>query len=191
MPGSEIRSIDTFTHAGATGPVYALNTAGFPLGLGWIGMTGDPVAPGHFLALNASQGIAMREVDPAVPASVGTDLTTADVLSTIYALDAGGLRVAWVGNSAGASDAVYYLTAGNTISPPIGCRDRSCEYEHVVPDPTDATRFIALCGNASNVIRQVVRFRSTDKAGTACEVLFDGATLGSEKRLSRLAVIPK
>lgn len=194
--GSQMYSIATFSHAGATGPVYNINSTSFPLGIDWVSITADPLAPGHFLALAPLDNIAMQEVDPATPATVGAGLAdTTDVLSTIYALDGGGgkLRVAWVGNAAGpdTSDSVYYLTANNMVSPPIGCRDRTCEYEHAVPDPTDPTRYIALCGHSGSLIRQVVRFRSTDTKGTACEVLFDGATLSSSKRLSRLAVIPK
>jgi hypothetical protein len=129
VSGTCIRSVKTHRLAdGAVGQSWTLDSGGLPLRLGWTGMTQSPGFPSHFLAVNSSQGVSARDIDPFTPVLGAGAVETTHSVRSIYALDSAPLRMAWVGvGGAGTSGVFYFYWAGTgTISPlPLTCKDRT------------------------------------------------------------------
>ena len=73
----------------------------------------------------------------------------------------------------------------SAIGGPIKCAAGCSTILHVVPDPTTADGFFALCDGATVDARTVVRMDST----LACTQVLDGKPFGAESRLSRLGIL--
>lgn len=175
---------------------WMLNDGVFPLGLSVSSMTQSPVHPERLLAVRSDM-YAAAEVDPWAGTRFDMPPFVAPrdgvVLRTISALDDGGgnNRIAWTGAQDG-RDAAYGITdrlgAGDLRVPlPDRCDETMCDsLLHAVADPTEAHRVIALCEtNGPPRVRKVVRFSTT---GRPCEVLIDDASVGRDRRFSRLAM---
>jgi hypothetical protein len=172
-------------------PVFTFHTGGaFPVEQ-VISMTQSPLDPGRFFALvplGVSLPAAAWDVDPSAPSKTMylAYPSSAYQLSTIYAIAQGPRhRTVWVDtadNSVGYSDE---SGSGPTLLGPTACSGSSCTLVHAVADPTDETRFIALCNRPGTIVRDIVRWSA---AGGSCDVLYPGDAAGANTRLSRLAL---
>jgi len=186
-----------WTLAGATVvDRWSLNDGVFPLGLSVISMTQSPVHHGRLLALRNDMWAA-AEVDPWIPMRYDMPPLVARqdgiVLRTVAATDDGTVnRVVWTGQTDGV-DGAYPIddeTGGPDLRLPLPehCDDVMCNtFVHAVPDPTERHRVFAICeSDGPPRVRKLVRLSAT---GGGCEVLVEDASLGPNRRFSRLAVV--
>jgi hypothetical protein len=178
-------------HRDGNAPVFAwqLNGTGFPLGDGVASVTTSPLDPAHLFALVtplSSQPAAAWDVDPyAATKTLYLAYPAVGAPQTIYAIvDGAAHHTVWVDPTANAF--WYTLESGSAPSyvGPASCTGLPCTLVHAVPDPTDGTRYIALCEQPASIIRNIVRW----SPGGSCSVLYQGTSAGANTRLSRLAV---
>jgi hypothetical protein len=198
ISGAGIREVEAYDAAGtaAAGAPWCIQGTGcssLGLGLGIYSMAGDPAAPAHFLALDGSNSVAALEIDPwAAPPTKTTYVGSySEPLGSIYSVAVGGTRhLAWFDNNMTGGAIAWSVDDGTGTAPPLSgpvrCTTTCATLLHVVPDPTAANGFFALCDGATVSSRTVVR---TDDAGH-CTVLLDGAGFGAQSRLSRLGIAP-
>lgn len=189
---STIREVDAYDATGAAVPgalmpwcIQGTGCTAVSLSLSILSMTANPSAPSHFLALDGANAIAAYDVDPfnnTKTAYVGSYM---GYLQSIAAVSFGTTkRFAWLdGDNMGAIKWVNDSGSGpTTMAGPVKCNSGCTTLLHVVPDPTNADGFFALCDGASVDTRTVIRVG----AALACTPVLDGALFGAESRLSHL-----
>ena len=194
---STVREIDVYDVDGASpasSPWCIQETgcgADLPLGLQILGVSADPKAPSHLLALDGATPAAALDVDPwATPPTKTTYIGSySGYLQSIAAVQVDKTpRLVWFDAYAPTSIRWANDDSGGTplINGPLRCASGCTTILHAVPDPTSTTDFFLLCDGPSVDTRTVVRL---DGSGN-CTTVLDGAQFGSQSRLSRLAVAP-
>jgi hypothetical protein len=189
---STIREIDAYDASGAAVPsalmpwcIQGAGCTSVSLSLSILSMTANPNAPSHFLALDGANAIAAYDVDPFNNTKTQYVGSYTAYLQSISAVTVGATkRLAWLdANNMGAI--LYSNDSGagpSTMAGPVKCNSGCAKLLHVVPDPTNADGFFALCDGASVDTRAVIRV----SAALACTSVLDGAMFGAESRLSHL-----
>jgi hypothetical protein len=195
-----IREVDAFdaTGAAAAGSPWCIQGTGctaLPLSLSTLSMSATPTDLTHFVALDSSAPAAAWEVDPwATPMATRTQYIGAytENLSSIYSVvqgHPGPARFAWLDVTMPTGSIQYATDNGSgpsTLGGPIKCASGCTTLLHVVPDPTTANGYFALCDGATVDARTVVR---VDGSTLACTQILDGKPFGAESRLSRLGIL--
>ncbi|HWE27048.1 MAG TPA: hypothetical protein VHB97_03555, partial [Polyangia bacterium] len=193
---STIREIDVFDESGtapAGSQAWCIQGSGcmLPLSLSILSMSATPTDLTHFIALDYSTPAAAVDVNPWTMTKTTYIGTYAENLQSIYAVvfgSPGPARYAWL-DQTGTTNAIQYAvdngSGPSTIGGPVKCASGcTTALLHVVPDPTTADGYFALCDGATVDTRTVVRIDST----LACTTILDGSSFGGESRLSRLGI---
>ncbi len=196
ISGAGIGWVEAYDSDGSVAPgaPFCIQSSGctdLGLSLSIYSMAADPTTPAHFLALDGGQNVAAVEVNPwAAPPSHTTYVGTySEPLGSIYAASVGGkTHLAWFDNNMAGGAIQWAIDSGTTpsLNGPIKCSSNCATILHVVPDPSQANGFFALCDSAMVNTRTVVR---ADDTGS-CTVVLDGTQFGTESRLSRLGIAP-
>ena len=197
LSGGSIRDVEAYDAAGspAAGSPWCIRRPGcsvLAISSSTYGMAAHPLAPAHFLALDGGNQIAAIEVNPWATPSTKTQYVGAysEPLTSIYSVTVGGTRhLAWFDKNMSGGAIQWSIDDGSgtpVLNGPVKCTSTCAAMLHVVPDPTAANGFFALCEGATFSERTVVR---ADDAGS-CVVVLDGAPFGVESRLSRLGIAP-
>jgi hypothetical protein len=192
---STIREIDAFDDQGNVMP--AMNapwniqeTGGTPLPLSLciISVSATPTDLTHFVALDCSTPAAALDVNPWTQTKTTYVGAYSGSLGSIYAAVASGsARFAWLDQDDAAGSIKYVTDPGSgpsTMGGPIKCASGCATLLHVVPDPTTAAGYFALCDGATVDARTVVRI----DGALQCTTVLDGKSFGAESRLSRLGI---
>jgi hypothetical protein len=160
------------------------------LSIAVFGMTTDPVQPTHLLVLDSETLMAAASVDPYRVKTTQYVGDSMQALVTIYSARFGTTpRLAWIA-SGFPSTIVWANDDGKSATPTIhgglGCSSLCDVMVHVVPDPMSADHFYVLCEATTYLARRVF---DLDTAGS-CTQLLDGALLGPNTSMTRLAIAP-
>jgi hypothetical protein len=170
--------------------IQGTGCAALPLSLSILGMSANPAAPSHLLALDSANAIAAWDVDPWGATKTQYVGTYSEYLQSIYAVSVvgagGSRRLAWFdANSMGAIQYASDSGSGpSTLGGPVRCNNGCDTILHVVPDPTTSDGFFVLCDGAAVNQRTVVRMDGAH----GCTQVLDGSVFGAESRLSRLGI---
>jgi hypothetical protein len=183
-----VRQVDVFT---SDGKVPAMTPwcmqAGcdqdLHLGLGIVGMTADPMAPTHLLALDTGTDTAAWTVDPYVPSHSTVVGNLSRPLLGLYAVGGATRRYVWI--VGGSPNAIIYTSdVGGGIQNPVYCASGCDPILHAVPDPTDNDHFFLLCDSDMPDTRRVVRVDTSGK----CTTVLAGSALPASTRMARLGL---
>jgi hypothetical protein len=191
--GSDGSAIHTYDLMGNPVNVWKLDVGigsdELPIGIEIWSITPSPLDPSHLFAAGGSTNSPAWDVDTINKTKSSYRPDNGTTMGTIYSI--ASKRTAWSTKYQKPS-AVYYTSEPNTtttaLSGPIRCTPGCDTILHVVPDPTESDRFLALCDAATmGGPRQIVRFTT---AGGACEKVIDDAALGIQLQMARLAIAP-
>jgi hypothetical protein len=190
-----VRDVDVFLGDGsspANTPWCIQGTCSLDLmlSLGIYGMSGDPKAPTHILAIDGANAVAAWTVDPYTQKKTQVVGNTNKNLVGIYALGVGATRrIVWIEGST-PNDIVYTTDTGGTlsgVSGPSRCGDGTCDLIlHAVPDPTAPNGYFLLCDGTSASMRKVV---SLDATTGKCTTVVNGPDLDVNTGMARLAIM--
>lgn len=193
--GAGIRNIEAFDAAGNPASamrwcIQGTGCTGLPLGLSIYSMAANPAAPTHLLALDGGSNVAAWDVDPWAQTRTQYVGAYSERLATVYSVAVGATRhLVWFDDNMVGGAIQWAIDDGSgppTLRGPVKCASGCATLLDVVPDPTAASGFVALCEGATLDKRTVVR---VSDAG-ACSVVLDGAQFGSASQLTRLGVAP-
>ena len=195
--GDSIREIDAFDETGNPEPgpmpwcIQGSGCTALPLSLSILSMSATPTDLTHFIALDSSTPAAAWDVNPWTQTKTQYIGSYTEQLTSIYAVvfgSPGPARFAWLDQTDAAGAIQYAVDSGggpSAIGGPIKCNSGCATILHVVPDPTTADGYFALCDGATVDTRTVVRIDGS----LGCTQILDGSTFGAESRLSRLGIL--